>query len=105
MERNQHGPPIENMNLKNLNVIFAGCAKDCSKFLPKTLDNIKYYSSLFGQSYSIIVENGSSDSTKKILKENQGKNDIYLFCDEFNKLTNRCQRLENARNLIIKTIK
>ena len=93
------------MNLKNLNVIFAGCAKDCSKFLPKTLDNIKYYSSLFGQSYSIIVENGSSDSTKKILKENQGKNDIYLFCDEFNKLTNRCQRLENARNLIIKTIK
>tara|TARA_B100001093_G_scaffold234355_1_gene224745 strand:+ start:55 stop:948 length:894 start_codon:yes stop_codon:yes gene_type:complete len=93
------------MNLKNLNVIFAGCARDCSEFLPKTLNNIKHYSSLFRQSYSIVIENGSSDTTKEILKENQSKNDIYLFCDEFNKLFNRTQRLESARNLIIKTIK
>ena len=93
------------MNLKNLNVVFVGCVKNCSKFLPKSLDNIKYYSSFFGQSYSIIIENGSSDTTKEILKENQGKNDIYLFCDEFNKLPNRGHRLESARNLIIKTIK
>ncbi len=93
------------MNLKNLNVVFAGCAKDCSKFLPVVLDNIKFYSSLFGQSYSIIIENGSSDPTREILKENQSKNDIYLFCDEFNKLPYRGQRLENARNLIIETIK
>ena len=93
------------MNFKNLNVIFAGCARDCSEFLPKSLDNIKHYSSLFRQSYSIVIENGSSDSTKEILKENQSKNDIYLFCDEFNKISNRTQRLESARNLIIKTIK
>lgn len=93
------------MNLKNLNVIFAGCTRDCSEFLLKSLNNIKHYSSLFRQSYSIVIENGSSDSTKEILKENQSKNDIYLFCDEFNKLSNRTQRLESARNLIIKTIK
>ena len=93
------------MDLKNLTVIFAGCARNCSEFLPKTLNNIKHYSSFFRQSYSIIIENGSSDATKDILKEHQGKNDTYLFCDEFNKLTNRGQRLESARNLIIKTIK
>ena len=57
------------MNLKNLKVVFAGCARDCSDFLPNVLDNIKAYSSLFDESYTIIVENGSVDKTKEILKE------------------------------------
>ena len=47
------------MNLKDLKVVFAGCARDCSNFLPITLDNIRYYSSLFGESHTVIVENGS----------------------------------------------
>ena len=93
------------MNLKDLKVVFAGCARDCSNFLPKTLDNIRYYSSLFGESHTVIVENGSVDTTKDILNKNQKKNDNFLFCEQFNKLPNRGQRLENARNLIIETIK
>ena len=93
------------MNLKDLKVVFAGCARDCSNFLPITLDNIRYYSSLFGESHTVIVENGSVDTTKDILNKNQKKNDNFLFCEQFNKLPNRGQRLENARNLIIETIK
>ena len=93
------------MNLKDLKVVFAGCARDCSKFLPKTLENIRYYSSFFKQSYTVIVENGSVDTTKEILKNNKIQNDNFLFCDQFNQLPTRGQRLESSRNLIIETIK
>ena len=93
------------MNLKDFKVVFAGCARDCSNFLPKTLDNIRYYSSLFGESYTVIVENGSVDTTKDILNKNQKKNDKFLFCDHFNNFPYRGQRLEKGRNLILETIK
>tara|TARA_B110000037_G_C17070020_1_gene485457 strand:+ start:142 stop:1041 length:900 start_codon:yes stop_codon:yes gene_type:complete len=93
------------MNLKDLKVVFAGCARDCSDFLPNVLDNIKAYSSLFNESYTIVVENGSVDKTKEILKEKKNQNNLFLFRDDLNKLNNRGQRLERARNLIIETIK
>ena len=93
------------MILKDLKVVFAGCAKNCGKYLPQTLDNIKFYSSLFKKSYTIIVENGSEDNTKEILRNNQGKNNLFLFRDDLNILSHRCQRLEISRNLIIDTIK
>ena len=93
------------MNLKDLKVVFAGCARNCSNFLPKVLDNIEFYSSFFGDSYKIIVENGSTDKTKEILKNNQNKKNFFLFEDDLNNLPYRGQRLEKARNLIIETIK
>ena len=93
------------MNLKDLKVVFAGCARNCSNFLPKVLDNIEFYSSFFGESYTIIVENGSTDKTKEILKNNQNKKNFFLFEDHLNKLPYRGQRLEKARNLIIETVK
>jgi len=93
------------MNLKDLKVVFAGCARNCSNFLPKVLDNIEFYSSFFSESYMIIVENGSTDKTKEILKNNQNKKNFFLFEDDLNKLPYRGQRLEKARNLIIETIK
>ena len=37
----------------------------------KSLDNIKLYSSLFKESYQVVVENGSKDQTREILKKNQ----------------------------------
>lgn len=64
--------------IQNLKVIFAGCARDCAPFIQKSLDNINYYSSFFKESYKIIVENGSKDKTREILKSNQDKNN--LFC-------------------------
>tara|TARA_X000000950_G_C13868966_1_gene642070 strand:- start:1172 stop:2068 length:897 start_codon:yes stop_codon:yes gene_type:complete len=93
------------MNLKDLKVVFAGCAKNCEKFLPTVLENINIYSSLFYETYTVIVENGSADKTKEILKKNKNQRNIFLFRDDLNKFSYRCERLENARNLIIKTIK
>ena len=93
------------MNLKDLKVVFAGCARNCSNFLPKVLENIEFYSSFFSESYMVIVENGSTDKTKEILKNNKNNKNFFLFEDDLNKLPYRGQRLEKARNLIIETIK
>lgn len=93
------------MNLKNLKVVFAGCARDCSTFLPDSIKNIRSYSKLFKESYTLIVENGSKDKTKEILNQNLNKNDIFLFKEDLTKLPNRGQRLESARNIIIEKIR
>ena len=67
------------MKPKELKVVFAGCARDCEPFLKKSLENIKYYSSIFKKSYQVIVENGSIDKTKEILDKNKTENDFYLY--------------------------
>ena len=69
---------MNNFDLKNLNVVFAGCARDCEPFLKKTLDNIKHYSSLFKESFKVIIENGSKDKTRDILKKIKQKM-IFIF--------------------------
>jgi len=96
---------MKNFDLKNLRVVFAGCARDCEPFLKKTLDNIEHYSSFFKESFKVIIENGSKDKTREILKQNQNKNDFYYFEDELNNLPNRGLRLEKARNIFIEKIK
>ena len=90
-------------NFKNKKVVFAGCARDCEKYLEKTLSNIDYYSSLFEKSYQIIVENGSKDRTREILE--LVKNCYYLFEDHLDEYRTRGERLERARNKIIEKIK
>ena len=91
-------------NFKNKKVVFAGCAKDCERYLEKTLSNINYYSSLFEKSYQIIVENGSKDRTREILKSKK-PNCYYLFDDHLDAFKTRVERLERARNKIIEKIK
>ena len=91
--------------LNNLNVIFAGCAKNCEKYLPDVLNNIQSYSSLFKKTFKIIVENGSSDDTKKILRKHENDESIMHFRDDFNLIEHRTTRLALARNLIIEEIK
>ena len=93
------------MNLNNLNVIFAGCAKNCDEYLPDVFNNIKNYSSLFKKTFKIIVENGSTDDTKKILKNHEDDECIIHFRDDFNLIEHRTIRLALARNLIIGDIK
>ncbi len=92
-------------NFKNKKIVFAGCAKDCEKYLEKTLNNINYYSSLFEESYLIIVENGSKDRTREILKSKKNPNSYYLFEDHLDEYRTRGERLERARNKIIEKIK
>ena len=65
------------MNIKDLNVVFAGCARDCGDTLEKSLENIKIYSSYFNSSYQVIVENGSKDKTREILKKNQNQKNLF----------------------------
>ncbi len=91
--------------LNNLNVIFAGCAKNCEKYLPDVLNNIQSYSLLFKKTFKIIVENGSSDDTKKILRKHENDESIMHFRDDFNLIEHRTTRLALARNLIIEEIK
>ena len=91
--------------LKDLNVIFAGCAKNCEKYLPDVFNNIQSYGSLFKKTFKIIVENGSSDNTKKILKKYENDESIIHFRDDLNLIEHRTTRLALARNLIIKEIK
>ena len=90
---------------KNKKVIFAGCARDCDQYLEKTLSNIDYYTSLFEKSYQIIVENGSKDNTREILKSKKNPNCYYLFEDHLDEYGTRGERLERARNKIIEKIR
>ena len=90
---------------KNKKVVFAGCARDCEKYLEKTLSNIDYYASLFEKSYQIIVENGSKDNTREILKSKKNPNCYYLFEDHLDGYRTRGERLERARNKIIEKIR
>ena len=57
-----------------------GCAKQeiVKFFLKKTLDNIEHYSSLFKESFKVIIENGSKDKTRDILKKIKLKM-IFIF--------------------------
>ena len=94
-----------NNYFKSKKVVFAGCARDCEKYLEKTLSNIDYYTSLFEKSYQIIVENGSKDNTREILKSKKNPNCYYLFEDHLDEYGTRGERLERARNKIIEKIR
>ena len=94
-----------NQELKNLNVIFGGCARDCEKYIEKVMHNIDLYASYFKSTYKIIVENGSKDNTKNLLKKYTEKKDYLFIRDDLSKYSYRGKRLEHARNLIIDTIK
>ena len=39
-------------NIQDLNVVFAGCTKNCEKYLPKVFENINEYKKLFKSSYN-----------------------------------------------------
>ena len=96
---------MEFHNLKKLNVVFGGCARDCEKYIPKVMENIDLYSSFFNNCYKIVVENGSKDNTKNLLNKYKTKNDFIFIREDLSKYTYRGKRLEHARNFIIDTIR
>ena len=91
--------------IQDLNVVFAGCAKNCEKYLPKVFENINEYKKLFKSSYTLIVENGSKDKTKEILSTYKSETNLIFFKDEFEDQPYRGKRLELARNFIIEKIR
>lgn len=92
----------------NKKIVFAGLARDCSKYLPFVLKNIELISKLFLKSYYVFVENGSIDNTKNILNnwQENHKEDTYLIdLNEISSISIRSLRLEIARNSYISFIK
>ena len=65
--------------IQYLNVVFAGCAKNCEKYLPKVFENINEYKKLFKSSYTLIVENGSKDKTKEILSTYKSETNLIFL--------------------------
>ena len=93
---------------KNLlgKVIFAGCVRNCERWLPKVLTNIEKYSSYFFKSHFIFIENDSTDNTKEILgKWYKNRNCSSINMDGLKNIPKRGLRLEAARNAYLKIIK
>ena len=88
----------------NLNVIFAGCAKNCENYLSDVF-KIFRVTAHFSNIFKIIVENGSTDATKKIFRKYENNESIFHFRDDLNLIEHRTTRLALARNLIIEEIK
>ena len=93
---------------KNLlgKAIFAGCVRNCERWLPKVLTNIEKYSSYFFKSHFIFIENDSTDNTKEILgKWYKNRNCSSINMDGLKNIPKRGLRLEAARNAYLKIIK
>ena len=88
-------------------VIFAGCAQDCARFLPRVLKNIQRVSALFAQSAFVVCENDSADATKKMLSEwGAGRENFELVnLDGLGNGPSRSARLAFVRNVVIEFIK
>lgn len=93
---------FENENIKK-NVIIAGCARDCSKYLPKVLNKIKELSKNKNV-YYIFYENNSKDNTLELLQNfvNNKKNAI-VITENLN-IKRRTPRIAHCRNQILKHI-
>ena len=86
--------------------IFAGCVRNCERWLPKVLTNIEKYSSCFLKSHFIFIENDSTDNTKEILEKwYKNKNCSSTNMDGLKNIPKRGLRLEAARNAYLKIIK
>ena len=86
--------------------IFAGCVRNCERWLPKVLTNIEKYSSYFLKSHFIFIENDSTDNTKEILEKwYKNRNCSSINMDGLKNIPKRGLRLEAARNTYLKIIK
>lgn len=88
--------------VKSYNVVFVGPVKNCGKYLPQVLDNIKRIGSLFNSYSCVFVENNSTDNSLEILKsfsENTDNVTILSLGDLDSKVFSRTCRIAIARNV------
>ena len=71
---------MEFHNLKKLNVVFGGCARDCEKYILKLWKTLIYihHSSII-PIIKIVIEDGSKDNTKNLLNKYKTKNDFCFY--------------------------
>jgi hypothetical protein len=89
--------------------VIAGCARNCGRYLRGSLALMERLAGVFEASRAIIVENGSEDETKGILKvwrERESKlGKVVLHVDEeLEDVSRRTARLAMARNRYIEHI-
>jgi hypothetical protein len=95
-------------NEKEPSLIIAGCARDCGRYLPKVLDNIKKLANN-KKVYFIFYENDSRDNTNQLLQnfvnEVNGSNNYkaHLITEKL-KIKRRTPRIAHCRNQILKHI-
>jgi hypothetical protein len=92
-----------NINMKDLNVIFAGTVRNCEEYISEILGHIDNAGKKFNSYLLIIYENDSTDNTKQILIERKKSNYIYLFEDGIEE-TRRTVRISNGRNKILDVV-
>ncbi|MCB1213482.1 MAG: glycosyltransferase family 2 protein [Chlamydiia bacterium] len=88
-------------------VIIAGVVRNCAKYLPQLLKKLEGIGNCFDKSHLIFVENDSTDSTLKVLKEwEQGKSNREVIALEpvETMLARRTGRLAFARNRYLERI-
>jgi hypothetical protein len=56
------------MELKKKRAVFAGTARNCSRFLPKIFQNVLRLAALYEDAAFVIAENDSDDETKSMLR-------------------------------------
>ena len=88
--------------IQDLNVVFAGCAKNCEKYLPKVFENINEYKKLFKSSYTLLLRMVPKIRQKYYPLTKAKLNNF--FKDEFEDQPYRGKRLELARNFIIEKL-
>lgn len=88
-------------------ILFAGCARDCARFLPLVLKNIERISTLSSESACAVFENDSADATSEILSNwgNGQANFILANYDGLGRLPQRTERLALARNSLVEIIR
>lgn len=89
-------------------IVFAGCARNCSAFIPAVRRNVERMAGLFRDSAVVIFENDSDDATKQLLHEWKAtcSNVNLLLMDGICKIEPvRTRRLEFARNTLIEYVR
>lgn len=84
--------------------LFAGCIRNGEKYVLQSIKNILEYSNLFDDYKILLIENGSSDNTKEILKSIKNQKIQIFFKDELNSIKYRTLRLAKCRNFILQLI-
>ena len=96
------------MELKKKRAVFAGTARDCSRFLPNVLQNVSRLAALYEDAAFVIAENDSEDETKSMLRSwlcRQSHGHLIDLDGLMASEQTRTQRIATARNACLDLIR
>jgi len=98
--------------MKTQNVLFLGCCKNVSEYIPTLLRHIDNCGNKFNSFKVLLYESNSTDNTRQVLLDNKKNNYMYLFddykfnnTDNINKYNIRSLYLERGRNILLNEAK